>query len=250
MVLSDAQARDVIFETACNMDIIEFCSSMKYHNNAPERRRAFAHRLYKKIRRKYFGGLTKKYILHVLWDIAQTGGPNAVWDFIANKIQGGDSHNKWLKWRDEILVRVKVAMTKAREFANELDEFPLTNAHRGKILGEFATGLQRTIDDEVTPSPFSHEVATPDVVHTPGTVRRLKVTEDAGLVRSSSWHVLLPSRPRNWAMLTRNMVRRHVRSCFAAHTHVYIKKKLHHNTTNGQHNINTIGTNGFESTVT
>ena len=159
VIFSDAQARKVIFETACNMDIVEFCKYMKYNSNVTERRHAFAQRLYHKIRRKYFGGFDMKYVMHVLVNLARTGGPNAVWNFIDKKVQSSAAErHKWMKWRDAIIEGVKVVLTKAHAFANELDEFPLTNAHRGKILGQFAAGLQRTVDDEVTPSPFSHEV--------------------------------------------------------------------------------------------
>ena len=116
----------------------------------------FISRIYKYIRRRFFGGITKRYISYVLFDMINTRGD----DFVRQMLSERSDDPVWMDWLAR-LVDVKDAARRATQLAEELQELSFTTAQRGKILGEFAAklGNQQKDDDTETPSPFSHEVS-------------------------------------------------------------------------------------------
>ena len=108
------------------------------------------------MRRRSFGGLSKRYIGHILSDMIKDRGIDFVRDMIKEKVNVNDQ-GQWHLWLQQI-GDVDAVVDQVRDLTNQLNEFCLTNANRGKILGEFAAGLQRTTDFSATPSPYSDEV--------------------------------------------------------------------------------------------
>ena len=157
VVFSDAQARKRIFESACTIDVEEFGKFSRYNHHVAERRGMFVERTCKYMRRRFFGGLTRRYILHVLMDMMKTRGD----DFVREMLSERCDDPVWMDWSAR-LVNMKAVVNSAADLAEELQELALTTAQRGKILGEFAAKLVKQVDELETPSPFSHEVC----VHT------------------------------------------------------------------------------------
>lgn len=141
------------------MDVEELGKFARYNNQIRERREVFINRLYKYIRHRYFGGLTRKYISLVLSDWIRDHGVDFVrvklQKKIADSVVGDDT--RWKRML-KALANVEDAINKAVRIAEELRELPLTTQEKGRVLGEFAATLSGAVDDTLTPSPFSHEV--------------------------------------------------------------------------------------------
>ena len=165
VIFNEDSARRVVFESACRMDVSEFGKYSRYRDNVLKRRQAFVSRLFQSMRTKFYGGFTKKFLVHVLHDLVGKGGLDCVRDKLDNIIREDDDV-KWTRWRNK-LVNLDAAIAEAREFAEHLDEMSLTNQQRGKILGVFAAGLQSNASKN-TPSPWSHRVSPSKAVHPKG----------------------------------------------------------------------------------
>ena len=102
IILSEEKAQQVVFECACQMDIVEFGKYVRYINNVGDRREIFVTRLVRYVRKRFFGSFTSRYIRHVFAEMIANSGSN----FVRNSLDAlinDDDQVKWRRWRDQLV---------------------------------------------------------------------------------------------------------------------------------------------------
>ena len=73
----------------------------------------------------------------------------------------------WLRWRNN-LVDLPALKRQVIQLGKMLDEFALSNAHRGQLLGCFARALSESkYNGTTTPSPMCRDVPSPLMIEGP-----------------------------------------------------------------------------------
>ena len=115
IILSEDQAKQVVFECACQMDIIELDKYGRYITNVGERREVFVTRLVHYVRKLYFGSFTSRFIRHVLTEMSTTSGSN----WVRNRLDALINEDKRRRWRDQ-LVDMNDAKSKSKALTYQL----------------------------------------------------------------------------------------------------------------------------------